>query len=128
MDTPQPASQPRSSGQRSALVVEDDMTSLNTLAAILRLNGWTVQTAASCAEAMRVLDGGEPFDAVILDLMLPDGSGSDVLERIRREGRPTRVTVTTAASDPAKLDQVKRLNPDGLVMKPINVDRLLKAL
>jgi len=66
--------------------------------------------------------------AVVIDLMLPDGDGIELLTRVREANLPIKVVVTTAVSDSARLAAVQRLKPDGLLRKPINLNDLLGAM
>lgn len=77
------------------LVVEDEQKTRESLAEGLRLEAWDVETAADSSDAMRSLDS-EPFDLVVLDWMLPDGDGIDVLRRVRERGVRTPVLMLTA--------------------------------
>lgn len=70
-------------GLRRALVVEDDQGVRRMLRFSLRDSGFTIAETATGAEALALLEELAP-DAVILDLGLPDGLGSAVLERLRR--------------------------------------------
>ena len=67
------------------LVVDDEPTILELLSGSLRLAGFEVMTAASGGEAARAVAAGRP-DLVLLDVMLPDGDGFEVLRRIRFGG------------------------------------------
>jgi two-component system OmpR family response regulator len=80
----------------SILVVEDDASTAAGIVAGLRGAGFEVELATSGRDAMqRIADGGH--DLVVLDLMLPEASGFDVLERVRhRVGCP--IIVLTARS------------------------------
>jgi DNA-binding response OmpR family regulator len=97
------------------------------MAGILRSCGVEVLVASSVASALVSLRRA-PIDSVVLDLMLPDGDGSEVLRQIRQQKLQTRVCVVTAASDTHLLDRVKQLNPDSLLHKPIDMDQLLDGL
>lgn len=77
------------------LVVEDEEKTRASLAEGLRLEGWDVTTADNGRDAMRLLDGGE-FDLVILDWMLPDYDGLEVLRHLRGRGGNTPVLMLTA--------------------------------
>lgn len=66
------------------LVVEDDEGIAAGLAASLRQAGYAVDRSGTLAEAWSALSV-EPFDAVLLDLGLPDGEGLDLLARLRRQ-------------------------------------------
>lgn len=77
------------------LVVEDERKTRESLAEGLRLEAWTVTTAATGRDAIAQLDGG-PFDLVVLDRMLPDRDGLAVLQHLRERGAQTPVLMLTA--------------------------------
>jgi len=79
------------------LVVEDEQKTRESLAEGLRLETWWVATAATGQEALGLL-GREVFDLVVLDWMLPDRDGVDVLRELRSRGQPTSVLMLTARS------------------------------
>src|SRR5262245_24848007 len=82
-ETAQPASQSqRPKGKRRVLVVEDDESSRNALQFLLASSGWEVDLANNLAEALDLLKKSPP-DSVVLDLMLPDGDGTLLLEYLR---------------------------------------------
>ncbi|HEX8911081.1 MAG TPA: response regulator [Humisphaera sp.] len=114
-------------GARSLLLVEDDGSSAHALSLILRRYGWSVDVVATVADALAYLDAHTP-SAVILDLMLPDGSGADVLARVRQRMPGVPVTVTTASTDPERLAVVRSLQPKAVVRKPIDLAELLRTL
>ena len=108
------------------LLVEDDASAAGALRAVLTRRGWDVTIAATVADALERLDR-KPH-CLVLDLMLPDGSGLDVLERLRAAGQPLRVIVTTGADDAALLKRVRQYEPDAILRKPIDLSELLHAL
>ena len=110
--------------QHAIVLVEDHDTTRRVLARLLSLKGWQVRTAATVAEGLDLLES-EP-DCVITDLMLPDGEGEAVVRRVRDSGLPTRVVVTTATGDEARLERVRRLKPDGVLRKPIDLDEVCR--
>jgi two-component system OmpR family response regulator len=75
-----------------------------------------------------MLQLGTNHDFVLLDLMLPDGDGVEVLRQIRESNYTSRVLVTTAVSDPGRLGKVCQLRPEAVLQKPIDVARLLKMI
>ncbi len=77
------------------LVVEDDAVLLNGLQVGLGLAGFTVDAVSTCADASAALRISA-FDAVVLDLMLPDGSGLGVLDELRGRQVGTPVLLLTA--------------------------------
>jgi ActR/RegA family two-component response regulator len=101
------------------LVVEDDEMSQRAWRSIFSRRGWDVTTVGTVAEAMVMLDPAPDF--LILDLSLADGDGEAILSKVRDDKHRTRVAVTTGTSDVARLRDVKGLNPEALLAKPISV-------
>ena len=77
------------------LVVDDESTLSELLAMALRYEGWEVRTAADGASAVRTARDFRP-DAVVLDVMLPDFDGFEVLRRMRADTPEVPVLFLTA--------------------------------
>ncbi|MEN9633256.1 MAG: hypothetical protein RL077_1660, partial [Verrucomicrobiota bacterium] len=99
------------------LVVEDEQKTRESVAEGLRLEAWSVTTAATAGEAGEYLER-EGFDLVVLDRMLPGGDGLDVLQRTRARGVETPVLMLTART--ALDDRVRGLEAgaDDYLAKP----------
>src|SRR4051812_30721055 len=82
------------------LVVEDDVVSHRALAILLGRIGYDVTGVVSVRAALLKLSGSPLPQFIILDLMLPDASGVEVLAEVRRRKLPVKVAVITAAIDP----------------------------
>ncbi len=109
------------------LLVEDDELVGDGLRLLLIQSGYAVQWVRDTESAEQALIDGS-CDAIVLDLNLPDGSGIDILTRIRARGDPTPVVIVTARD---KLnDRVAALNigADDYIVKPINIDELVARL
>lgn len=94
------AEQPRGGGE--LLVVDDEPFLRDAVAASLRFLGFGVTTADTGGRAL-VLARGHPFDLMILDVMLPDLDGFQVVQRLRGEGSLVPVIFLTAACSSAPL-------------------------
>ncbi|MXP65707.1 response regulator [Roseomonas sp. M0104] len=122
---------PAASGQkRRVLIVEDDADVARLLQMMLAQHGWEGHVAHDAAEAFAQLDR-QRFDALTLDLMLPDDDGLSVLRRLRQrpEGRGLPVVVVSAIADQRR----RALNGDAMGVvdwldKPIDQGRLREAL
>ena len=79
------------------LVVEDEKKTRESLAEGLRLEAWDVLTAETAEDALAVLNR-ETVDLVVLDWMLPDQDGIELLQRVRARGQHTPVLMLTARS------------------------------
>lgn len=109
------------------LVVEDDEILLNGLQVGLGLAGFTVEVVTSCADAAVALRASV-FDAIVLDLMLPDGSGLDLLEQQRASGLHTPVLLLTARDSVS--DRIAGLDSgaDDYLGKPFDLDEVAARL
>ena len=110
------------------LVVEDDTGIALGLNVGLRQRGYAVDVAGSLAEAWAALRV-EPFDLVLLDLGLPDGDGSSLLQKLRSNtaGLPnahTPVLIMTARDAVASRIEGLNSGADDYVTKPFDADEL----
>ena len=108
------------------LIVEDDRNSSRAMEAILERLGWDVFVAENVQDAQSFLR--DKFDAIILDLMLPDGDGAHILRYARQNKSATLVAITTGVTDPARLADLKPFSPDLVLSKPIDLAALLRRL
>lgn len=107
------------------LIVEDQPQARRALREIAARKGFEVTLAATLAEASAALD--PPPDGIILDLVLPDGRGEAVLQKVREERLPVRfVAVVTGVTDSHRLREVLRLGPDLLLIKPFDPEVLVR--
>lgn len=108
------------------LIVEDDARSASALATLFRHLGFETACAGNLAEATRLLQWNPGF--VLLDLMLPDGNGKQILEQIRQSHLPIRVAITTGADDSMLLSEVSALRPDAMYRKPLDLEKISRWL
>lgn len=109
------------------LVVEDDAMLMDGLRVGLGLSGFTVDAVATCKDAEAALRT-TAFDALVLDLMLPDGSGLDVLASLRRRDSTVPVLLLTARD--AVADRITGLDAgaDDYLGKPFDLDEVAARL
>ena len=107
------------------LIVEDDARSANALHRLLRLEGFEARHVNTIAAASVELANGWAR-CVVLDLHLPDGCGLDLLRDVRKRG--LRVVVTTGSGNEDLLSEVRKLQPDGLFLKPYRASDLIEWL
>jgi len=106
------------------LVVDDDDTLREMVAAVLADEGYAVQTARHGAEALSIVRQTPP-DAILLDLMMPVMNGQQFLEEFRssRAGDHIPVAVMSALHTAAGL--AKDMGANGCLAKPFDLDELL---
>lgn len=99
------------------LVVDDDPVLVNLVREALSSEGYSLDVARNCAEA-RLLNGVHTYDANILDVMLPDGSGLALLEEIRGNGNPVPVLMLTSRRDEQDVIRGLDAGADDYLVKP----------
>ena len=109
------------------LLVEDEAALRATLSDRLRGEGYVVETATDGHEAFEKA-ANQPFDLVILDLMLPVRSGLDVCRDIRQAGMATPILILTARNQ--TIDKVVglKLGADDYVTKPFESAELIARI
>ena len=109
------------------LVVDDEPSLAELLASVLRYEGWEIMTAGDGASAVQAARDFRP-DAVVLDIMLPDFDGLEVLRRIRQEAPHLCVLFLTAKD--AVDDRVAGITAGGddYVTKPFSLEEVLARL
>jgi two-component system chemotaxis response regulator CheY len=122
-----------------ALVVDDDLVTRIVLQEILSLYA-DVHSCVDGNEAVvayrRVLERGEPYDLVCMDVLMPVMGGIEALQLIRREEelrgrhRPlaTKAVITTASDDTDTISQAFRELCDAYVIKPIDAEEFTNVI
>src|SRR6266700_6166961 len=109
------------------LVVEDDPNILELLSASLRFAGFSVTTATNGARAVQVAREDRP-DLIVLDVMLPDLDGFEVIRKLRDGGTRTPVVFLTARD--ATDDKIRglTLGGDDYVTKPFSLEEVIARI
>lgn len=119
-----------------ALIVEDDPTTAAALAGLVRRHQWQAEVREDLASAWEALRA-TPFDFVLLDLSLPDGEGTDLLQKLRRSpageqpDAKTPVLVISARSQLRSRLTALDSGADGYIIKPVHLEEVgavLRAL
>ncbi|MCU1513179.1 MAG: DNA-binding response regulator [Microbacteriaceae bacterium] len=110
-----------------AVVVDDESTLSDLLSMALRYEGWDVRTASEGRAAIGLIREFQP-DVVVLDVMLPDIDGLQVLKRLRDDGQDTPILFLTAKD--ALDDRIAGLTAGGddYVTKPFSLEELVARL
>lgn len=109
------------------LLLEDHASLAEAIATHLKAKGLTVDIASTIREAQSALRAA-PFDALLLDLSLPDGDGLDLLNRIRQQGSAVPVIIMTARDQITERIQGLEAGADDYVVKPFDLNELLARL
>lgn len=115
------------------LIVEDDPTTSAMLAGVVRQQQWDAASCGDLACAWTQLRQ-QPFDILLLDLSLPDGEGTDLLQRVRRSSpgelpdAKTPVLVISSRSQLASRLAALDLGADGYVIKPVHLEEVAAVM
>ena len=109
------------------LIIEDNQRLCQAVADSLRAQGFAVDTAASASEGLRFWRAAD-YDAIVLDLMLPDDTGLNALKEMRHRGNVTPVLILTALGTVE--DRVRGLDcgADDYLVKPFAMQELIARL
>jgi len=109
------------------LLVEDEEPLRRILARNLSRRGYRVTEAASAAEAITFLRAGEPFDALLLDVNLPDQTGWDVLRALDGANTDVPPVIVMTALRPVRR-RLDEFHPAAVLLKPFPVDALVRLV
>jgi len=115
--------------QLRVLLVEDHRVTREGTRDLLTQEGAAVVVASEGIAALK-LARDQPFDVVILDLMLPDMDGNEILKSLRSD-RPRDlkgVLVLTGDLHEGRFPELQRLRPDLLIQKPVDIENLIRVL
>lgn len=104
-----------------ALVVDDDSSMVLIARRLLEEEGFGVDVAVD-GESGRLLAMVNDYDAIVLDLVLPDGNAIPLIQQLRREGKQTPITVLTGTTDKAVTVRALDAGADDYLTKPIEFD------
>lgn len=115
------------------LVMDDEEGVRETLAEILRLNGFEVETARDGNEALekfrKALSEGRPFGLVILDLTVPGGlGGREILPRLKELDPEVRTVVASGYSQDPVMENFREHGFDGALLKPFTARDLIETI
>jgi CheY-like chemotaxis protein len=109
------------------LLVDDDPQMVKLLIEILEGEDLQVTGASTAAEGIAELESTD-FRVVFLDLIMPGGSGIELLKAIERQDRKTPVVLVTGAGDAAIIDEAMNFGPITLIRKPIRAKQVRQVL
>ena len=111
--------------KRRILIVEDETDLSEVIAYDLKSNGYEVACSTTCAGARQFLEQSAA-DCVVLDLMLPDGSGISLLKWIRTHHGYAHLPVVIASARVAELDRSEafKMGADAYLTKPVRLSDL----
>lgn len=112
---------------RSALVVDDDRAIRALVCAVLKRQGFAVHEAVSGRDAIARIEQ-QDYDLLLLDLMMSNGSGEDVLDVLRIRRPSAKCVIVISAASAAKIDAIDSPNVFAKLRKPFDIHELLTAV
>src|SRR5918992_1591269 len=113
-------------GRRTILMVEDEESITVPLAEALEREGFDTQVSGTVREALELAERALP-DLVLLDVMLPDGSGYDVCRRLRERSRVPIIMLTARGAETDRIVGLE-LGADDYVVKPFSAGELVARM
>ena len=105
------------------LIIEDDMTINGLLASIIEKSGYAADSAYNGTDGL-AMGLHENYSLILLDLMLPEKSGEDIMKELRRVST-TPIIVLSAKGETHNRVELLRLGADDFIIKPFNIDEVL---
>lgn len=113
---------------KNILVIEDNHAILDVITLILQSEAYKVTGLNKSVDMMAHIEESEP-DLVILDIMLPDGDGRDILKQLRTNAKTEHIPVLLiSARYTAENIQHGEYKPNGFLAKPFDIDELLDRI
>jgi two-component system chemotaxis response regulator CheY len=114
----------------SIWIVDDDDEMIHAVELMLKLLDCSVESYRSARHAVEALRTGKRPDAFLLDINMPEVSGIDLLEFLRREEGFKEIPVVMLSSETTdvQVDQAMALGANAYVFKPVSIEELEEAL
>lgn len=117
-----------SENNRNILIVDDSEDNLYLMQFVLETQGYKVLIANSGKKALNCAKQYRP-DLILLDLMMPQMNGYEVMERLRRDRTTSTIPVSiVTANKYFSYAEAKNIGAEGIVYKPLDLDRLLQQV
>lgn len=110
------------------LLLEDDESLIDGLSYSLRKNGFEAEIARTVGEAMSLLREKRGYELLLLDVTLPDGTGFDVCENVRKSGNKIPIIFLTASDEEVHVIRGLDGGGDDYITKPFKLGELFSRI
>lgn len=110
------------------LLLEDDVSLVDGLVYSLKKNEFDVEVARTVCEAKQYLSELDKYDLLILDVTLPDGTGFDVCEKVRKENPQIPIIFLTASDEEVSVIRGLDSGGDDYITKPFKLGELCSRI
>lgn len=109
-------------------MLEDDMSLIDGLQYSLNKNGFEVETVRMVRDALAYIPEIHKFDLLLLDVTLPDGTGFEVCEKIRKQGNQIPIIFLTASDEEVSIIRGLDCGGDDYITKPFKLGELCSRI
>ena len=109
------------------LLVDDEEDFLDVVAERMRARGIEVSTTTSATDALEMIEENS-YDAIVMDLMMPELVGTEALRAIKNKKRELQVILLTGYVTLEQVDQARRLGAMDIIEKPPDLDALIEKI
>ncbi len=110
------------------LLLEDDISLVDGLKYSLKKNGFETEIVRTVSEALNSIENIGKYDLLILDITLPDGTGFDVCEAVRRQGQQVPIIFLTASDEEVNIIRGLDSGGDDYITKPFRLGELCSRI
>ena len=110
------------------LLLEDDICLVDGLKYSLKKNGFEAEIVRTVSEALNSIGNIGKYDLLILDVTLPDGTGFDVCEAVRRQGQQVPIIFLTASDEEVNIIRGLDSGGDDYITKPFRLGELCSRI
>lgn len=109
-------------------LVEDDLSLVDGLTYSLKKNGFEVEVAHTVREAVSGISMLDKYDLLILDVTLPDGTGFEICEKIRKQNQTIPIIFLTASDEEVSIIRGLDSGGDDYITKPFRLGELCSRI
>ncbi|MDO4298791.1 MAG: response regulator transcription factor [Lachnospiraceae bacterium] len=110
------------------LLLEDDVSLIDGLLYSLKKNGFEVETVRTVSDALACIPEIQKYDVLLLDVTLPDGTGFEVCEKIRKLGKQIPIIFLTASDEEVSVIRGLDCGGDDYITKPFKLGELCSRI
>lgn len=115
---------------KRVLIVDDDQRNIFALKTALAKQGMTIMTAHNGIECLEMMENSEPFDLILMDIMMPQMDGYEAMQKIRGELKLVDLPIIALTAKAMKNDREKCLEAGAsdYISKPLDLNQLFSVM
>jgi two-component system response regulator (stage 0 sporulation protein F) len=113
--------------KKKILIVDDEAGIVQEIKEFLEEEGYEVHTADTAKAGIRMIEELKP-DVVMIDVKLPDASGTEVLRASKEKSPKTKTIMVTGYVDQNVMDEAESIGRDTFLQKPFNLVRIIEEI